>query len=170
MAMHESQRGAAAIELAFSMILLLMLFFAIISYGALFWAQQKLSHLAGEGARIAVAAHFQSQEPSSDVRDKVYTKVLAMKKDDFLLESLGGFGCALYGPGVDGDTACGEPCPVPNINHSYTTLTVCGKVHGWPLLDMMRSLTGLFGSGASQLVPEILSADAVVQLKENTEP
>src|SRR3546814_13214608 len=51
---RRAQRGVAAIEFALTVVLLLVIVFGIVSYGAMFWAQQKLSHLAGEGARYAL--------------------------------------------------------------------------------------------------------------------
>src|SRR3546814_6495926 len=51
---RRAQRGVAAIEFALSVVLLLVIVFGIVSYGAMFCAQQKLSHLAGEGARYAL--------------------------------------------------------------------------------------------------------------------
>ncbi|MBP6020561.1 MAG: pilus assembly protein [Burkholderiaceae bacterium] len=164
---QDSQRGSAAIELAFSLILLLMLFFAIVSYGALFWAQQKISHLAGEGARTAVTAHFQGIEQAVEVG---CSKVIAMQQDDFLLVSLGGFACIPSGPVPDSSgngsaraLAGVAACPF-DANYQCATIIVSGQVRGWPLLDMMRELAGVFGSDASKLLPETLSAQAVVQI------
>src|SRR3546814_17070462 len=51
---RRAQRGVAAIEFALTVVLLLVIVFGIVSYGAMFWAQQKLSHLAGEGAGYAL--------------------------------------------------------------------------------------------------------------------
>src|SRR3546814_17085725 len=51
---RRAQRGVAAIEFALTVVLLLVIVFGIVRYGAMFLAQQKLSHLAGEGARYAL--------------------------------------------------------------------------------------------------------------------
>lgn len=156
MVKQNSQQGAAAIELALTLILLLMLFFAVISYGSLFLAQQKLSHLAGEGARTAVAASFQGKS-KAEALEAGCARADYLREHDFLLASLTAEPCAISPSSQV--ASCHFAAPYP-----CATLEIKGQVSGWPLLNMMRSLAGVFTSDTSAILPEFLSAKAVVQL------
>lgn len=153
-----TQSGAAAIELAVSMLLLMMLFFAIISYGALFWAQQKLSQLAGEGGRYALASSYQGVLPEmAGVAACTHLKTLAAQ--DMLINSMGdaSFQCTSAAPAA-------TPCPT-GIECAALNLSV--DVKGWPLLNIMRALTRVF-TDDSLLIPNKLFAHSLVQIAPGT--
>lgn len=152
-----AQSGAAAIELAVSMLLLLMIFFAIISYGALFWAQQKLSQLAGEGARYALTSSYQGVSPDEAGRGAcIHLQTLAAQ--DTLITSIGAtsFRCTHSQP---------EP-PAPCKNISCAALDLRVDVKGWPLLNIMRALARIFTDSPS--LPATLSAYSLVQIAPGT--
>lgn len=80
---HE-QRGAAAVEFALIMPLLLILVFGIISYGYMLSFRQAISQGAAEGARAAAVA----QNPANQSTDAVAA----------LNEALDSYGVACAGP------------------------------------------------------------------------
>ncbi|MBD8069123.1 TadE/TadG family type IV pilus assembly protein [Bacillus sp. PS06] len=51
--MTSNQRGQATVELAFSLVILVLFLFAIIDFGRIFHAYLTLDHASREGARIA---------------------------------------------------------------------------------------------------------------------
>lgn len=152
-----AQSGVAAIELTVSMLLLMMIFFAIISYGALFWAQQKLSQLAGEGARYALTSSYQGMPPEK-AGAAACTHLQTLAAQDMLIDSMG-----------DASFRC-TPLPAPelckNAGINCTTLDLSADVKGWPLLNIMRALARVFTD--SPLIPNTLSAHSLVQIAPGT--
>ncbi|MFJ0656521.1 TadE family protein, partial [Bordetella bronchiseptica] len=61
---RRAQRGAAAVEFALVILLMLALMLGVLGYGALFWAQQKLSKAAGEGAQALLQANLRGAAAS----------------------------------------------------------------------------------------------------------
>ncbi|SIN79964.1 TadE/TadG family type IV pilus assembly protein [Halodesulfovibrio marinisediminis] len=57
-----SERGAAAIEMALMLPILLLLVFGTIEIGRFYWAKHAVVHAANEGARLAVLPDVTQQE------------------------------------------------------------------------------------------------------------
>ena len=68
-ARHDRERGAAAVEFALILPLLIMLVFGIIQFGVLFNRQQGLHAAAREGARIASLPNTNQTQIESRVTD-----------------------------------------------------------------------------------------------------
>lgn len=147
---QHNQQGAAAIEFAFSLTLLLILFFGIVSYGVLFWTQQKISHLAADGARMALVASFQGDTNGANT---ACLQVTAQAQADILLSSMSHFQC------LPDQSACPFDAMV-----SCATVTVNGTVEGWPLLEIMRGMAHVFTTDPDSLLPKTLHASAIVQI------
>src|SRR5690606_33275389 len=81
----QKQQGVAAIEFALTLTVLLMIFFGIVTFGALFWMQQKASSLAAEGARVALVKSIQGEEHPAQ---EGCLHVIALAQKDLLLQSL----------------------------------------------------------------------------------
>lgn len=152
-----AQSGVAAIELAVSMLLLMMIFFAIISYGSLFWAQQKLSQLAGEGARYALTSSYQGVPPD-EVEAAACTHLETLAARDMLITSMGGasFQCTPLLP----------PDLCKNTDIKCAALDLSVDVKGWPLLNIMRALARVFTDNPP--LPDALSAHSVIQIAPGT--
>lgn len=152
-AAHRAQRGAASIEFAFALVLLLMFLFAIVSYGALLWAQQKVTHLAAEGARSALAASFQGDAAAA--QDACSGSVLPIAVRDSVLA----------GPAQEAGFCTGSQAACTFApDATCVTIEIRMRVDGWPLLEIMRGLARVFGGDAQRLLPEQLQAKAVVQI------
>lgn len=67
---NQDQSGVAAIEFALSLMVFFLIFFGLIAFGALFWAQQKLSYAAGEGSR-AIFQEFIDHKKQQDISPKI---------------------------------------------------------------------------------------------------
>ncbi len=149
------QRGAAAIELGLTIVLLMMVLFAIITYGSLFWIQQSLAQAAGEGAR---AAFIGSQQNLPDARLQACRTA----------ERSAGW---LNPPNASTPLA---RCQIQAVACSagVAPQTLCLRItmdyrtRDWPLLATMRGLGSVFASAEQieQWVPERLVAQAVVQV------
>src|SRR5690606_4048081 len=137
-------------EFALSVLLLLMICFGIVSYGVLFWTQQKISHLAADGARMALVASFQGD---SNAANTACIQVTAQAQADILLNSMSHFQC------LPDQSAC----PFDPTAHC-ATVTVSGTVEGWPLLEMMRGMAHVFTTDPDGLLPKTLHASAIVQI------
>ncbi|WP_017524511.1 TadE/TadG family type IV pilus assembly protein [Pusillimonas noertemannii] len=150
---HSVQRGAASIEFAFALVLLLMFLFALVGYGALLWAQQKITHLAAEGARSTLAASFQGD--AAPAQDACSGSVLPIASRDALLA----------GPAQEAGFCTGSQAAcVFAPDATCATIEIRMRVEGWPLLEIMRGLARTFGGDAQRLLPELLQAKAVVQI------
>lgn len=147
---QRSQEGAAAIEFALSLTLLLMICFGIVSYGVLFWTQQKISHLAADGARMALVASFQGD---TNAASTACLQVTAQAQADILLNSMSHFQC------LPDQSACPFDPAV-----SCATVRVSGTVEGWPLLEIMRGMARVFTTDPDSLLPKTLNASAIVQI------
>lgn len=150
------QEGSAAIEFALVSSVLLALLFGVLAYGALFWVQQKVAHLAGDGARYAVAASLQgAQDPAA----AGCSHVQHLWQQDALLQSVAAnasqYVCA-YVQGACDETAPSDPCLV--------VFTVTCPVTGWPLLNALRGLAGVFTGSPDALLPSTLTARASVRV------
>lgn len=160
-----NQKGIAAIEFALSITIVLMLFFGIVTYGALFWTQQKVTQLAAEGGRYAVAASMRQIHDTDSLQLAVCTKHIELiAKDDLLLKSL-----------QTGESSNGSepsfcqltviPCPTDPEEAECAEITITANgTKDWPLMTIMRGLASVFTNEPEKLVPEKLTSRAVVQI------
>jgi len=147
------QRGAASIEFAFALVLLLMFLFAIVGYGALLWAQQKVTHLAAEGARSALAASFEGDAAAA--QGACAGSVLPIAMRDALLA----------GPAQEAGFCTGSQAACAFApDATCATVEIRMRVDGWPLLEIMRGLARVFDGDTQRLLPEQVQAKAVVQI------
>ncbi|MEI2415643.1 TadE/TadG family type IV pilus assembly protein [Orrella sp. JC864] len=149
------QRGAAAIEFGLTIVLLLMVLFAILTYGSLFWIQQSLSQAAGEGAR---AAFIGGQQSLADAQ------ALACRTAE---RSAGWLN--MPDPAPARARCRSEPiacagAPAPDL--ACFRITVDYRTEDWPLLATLRGLASVFADAQqiARWIPERLAAQAVVQV------
>lgn len=154
------QSGIAALEFALTITVMLLVVTGIVGFGALFWAQQKLSKAAGEGAQAALYA-TQAGQPLAQLQA---VACAAAQREAGLLIPAGanvlgaGDGCAVQTalcaslPNGWNPAAGDAPATCASVNLSYS-------LSNWPLVAMMSALTG-----GSNWFPTQLSARAVVQV------
>ena len=153
-AFGHGQAGAAAIEFALCIVLLMMVLFAIVTYGSLFWIKQSLSQAAGEGARAAFMA---GQQGLADAGD------LACRTAERSAGWLNRTGAAPRARCQSQAIAC-RAVAAPSAR--CLRITVEYRTDDWPLIVTMRGLATLFGQSAqwSSWVPERLASQAVVEV------
>ncbi len=150
---HARQRGAAAVEFALTITMLLVMALGIAGFGFLAWAQQRLSAMAGEGARVASLVSY--QDPAA-VGVSACRRVSHMA-DDMLLMS-----------GVD--IQCRPmslPCGWNDANgdaQQCMRLELSGDVSGWPLLRLLGSAFALLGDGQGETQGYRLRTSATIQI------
>ena len=155
----KSQRGAAAIEFAITLTVLLGLLLGMAGFGFLTWANQRLSAMAGEGARVAMVTSFDSaslQSPAS----AACTRVTDMKNDSALLS----------GVNIDCTTST-MPCPWPDVGGGATSclrVDLTGDVSGWPVLRMLGGAYAMLGGGSSGPEGYRLQTHATIQINQTT--
>lgn len=157
-----NQQGIAAIEFALSITIVLMLFFGIVTYGALFWTQQKVSQLAAEGGRYAVATSMRQTRPLLETA--VCTEhIERVAKNDLLLKSLP---TSESGNGsVPFCQLTVSPCTNGTEEPTCATITITADgTQNWPLMTIMRGLASVFTNDPDSLVPTKLTSKAVVQI------
>ncbi|OZI77931.1 TadE/TadG family type IV pilus assembly protein [Bordetella genomosp. 12] len=145
------QRGAAAIEFAITLILLLMLVVAIAGYGAWFWAQQKVTKAAGEGAQALLQTGFRTGVSSAAV-----ACVAARQEASWM-----SIQCATQLQPCSWTDAAGAAPRCARISVSY-------NANAWPLLATMNTLAAAFSS--NPWFPSTLHAWAVVQIPQDVTP
>jgi len=154
------QQGAAAIEFAFVVMLLLMLAVGLVGFGAMFWAQQKLAKAAGEGAQAAVHASVLGE---SDPVRLGQLACLGVRQEAGLLAQVHGpqaIGCTpVFASCAWRDAWGGQPLCV-QVRVAYDT-------GGWPLLALAQQAAALFPGGAAWF-PERLAAHATVQINQES--
>lgn len=148
------QQGVAAIEFAISVVILMMVFFAIVTYGSLFWIKQSLSQAAGEGARAAFVAGQQG------LADAGAVACLTAER------SAGWLNAPASAPRARCSTtpvACSALAPPSAL---CLRITMDYRTGDWPLIAVMRGVARLFGAPdqVSSWVPERLTAQAVVEV------
>lgn len=162
------QEGVAAIEFALVITTLLLICFAIVSYGMLMWAQQKVSHIAGDSTRVALQQNIQGNTGFAEAACK---HAYAMAQADGLLR--GGakalnevcITTLMYCPlGMPEGTSC-SPTKQSGY-HAYLQLTMRVKVEGLPLVNLVQSMGDFFNSDSNAWVPDTLSATSVVQIND----
>ncbi|TEA80192.1 TadE/TadG family type IV pilus assembly protein [Allopusillimonas ginsengisoli] len=146
------QQGVAAIEFGISIVIVLMFLFGIVSYGALFWAQQKVSYLAAEGGRYAVAQSFSNPTAAADSAC-IHVKKIA--EQDLLLNATSN----------SINVTCAQTT-AQCVSATCATIAVSANVSGWPLLQMMDKLIGLVPNANQVNKPSSteLTSTAVVQI------
>lgn len=146
-----AQRGVAAIEFAFSMIIMLMLVVAIIGYGAYFWAQQKVTKAAGEGVQAALQTGF------SQGKVDVNSACVAARQEAGWLD----IACTTSVSPCTWTNASGQAQRCAQVSISY-------NANNWPVLATMSSLASAFSSTA--WFPSTLTARAIVQIPQDPTP
>ncbi|NLY64854.1 MAG: pilus assembly protein [Alcaligenaceae bacterium] len=157
---QKNQQGVAAIEFALVITLLLTVCFAIVSFGMLMWAQQKVSHIAGDSARVALQ---QSIQGNTGFVDAACTHAKTMAAADFILGGL-----------VDlNDPSKNKVDCLPDFvscawdaTQSCLSLTMTVTVDGLPLVNMVQAVGNIFSNNTDGWVPEKLSATSVVKITE----
>jgi len=156
-ARDERQQGAAAIEFAISILLILLIFFGIVTYGSLFWMQQKISHLSADGARYALAESLRSSGTMLETAGKACQYIAATAEDDSLLETFSPT-CAP----AQASEACAQCIKL--------TVTITDPASIWPFLNLVKTIASLIpGSASEALVPSTLTSSATIQIF-TTEP
>ncbi len=154
------QRGAAAIEFAFTISLLLMLLAGLVGYGVLFWMQQKLTKAAGEGAQAVLIASQQGELRRAELESLACLSVRreALRFSDTNASGAQTIGCTPTFAPCTWTMAGAVAAPCVRVQVVYTPA-------GWPLMAMMRSLSQSL-SGSTSWFPSSLSASAVVQIPQ----
>jgi Flp pilus assembly protein TadG len=145
-----NQRGLAAIEFAFVMTIFLLIFVAVVGFGAMFWMQQKLSDTAGDGARAAL---YGRAEGVTNLSAAACAPVVAAFSGDAGIScNLTQQSCAW--PGTNGLT---YTCGVVVISYDVST---------WAPLAALRALIAVIPLPSSQKdwIPMRLGAQANVQI------
>jgi len=169
------QSGAAALEFALVLSLMLLLLAGLVGMGALFWARQQLASVAGDSAQAAL---WGAARAPADVDE----------------EQLRQLACASAGRSMGSDrVSCSEPddCPAaapaaPPGSEKAACVQVqvefpaCGwtgaaglaancvsvrialPAHGWPLLGMAGRLADAVGG--KDWFPDVLTARAMLQI------
>lgn len=168
------QRGAAAIEFALVITLFLVILFGVISYGSLFWVQQRLSQAAGEGARVALVL-AQDEWPYADEHGQALAPAymhevkasVARAADGWVLESNQ---LSLVRAGTPQCPGGSADCLIVSVSYASSE---------WPLIGLLGTLSGVFGGqdgcGAQNAsvdaqagqcwIPDTLHASATVRLR-----
>lgn len=151
------QQGAAAIEFAILFPIFFLIFYAIITYGLIFAAQQTLTLAAAEGARAAVRYPAQLVNGTSQLAArKEAACAMANSALDWLRKmgsGLGGTSCmdsptgnaaGIYvsSSNCTGITATGVSCVNVRVNYNYAssplTPKLLGPVLSLPTPDVLR--------------------------------
>lgn len=154
---HQAQRGVAAIEFSLILSVLLLLLYGLISFGLLFWMQQKVAHISGDIARrTALASMSGVSAPAVYGCDQLPGYVEA----DFILHSLGA-GRVVCQPLITSSPCLGEG---PG---RCATITVIADVSAWPVLKLAQGLARVAtGPQAMPAMLTSLQASAVVRIVE----
>lgn len=160
----KNQSGAAAIEFAIVFPLFFLIFYAIITYGLIFAAQQTLTLAAAEGARAAV--RYPPPQPVNTPQinaRKSAACAMANTSLDWLRKMGTGLGSTACMDSATGDAAgiyvssdacagaaaTGVSCVKVRINYNYASSPLIPK---------------LFGSLLSLPTPDVLRGAAVAQV------
>lgn len=75
--MVKNERGQATVELAFALVIFMLLLFAIVDFGRIFHAYLTIEHAGKEGARVASLG-----APDSEVFERIKTSAATLEEDD----------------------------------------------------------------------------------------
>lgn len=168
------QRGVAAIEFALVITLFLVILFAVISYGSMFWVQQRLSQAAGEGARVAIEL-AQEEWPYTDEHGAALASSYVADVKAAVFKSIQGW--SLQSNEVTLAHAGSTGCPGAAADCLTVSLTYASRE--WPLIGLLESLSGVFGgqddcqaassgqAAGNCWIPETLRASATVRLRRS---
>lgn len=150
-----TQRGAAAVEFALALPILMVLMWGLLSFGALFYTQLAVSRAAHDGARAASLI-----PPSADVVTVVRGAVIdSLAASPVAAAGQNGSYAARHGylSGLPGDTIVVSSAACDGL----TCVTV--RV-AYPYGDGVRLLPriSLPGIGLLSFIPDVLVAEAVV--------
>jgi len=143
------QRGAAAIEFALVMMVMLVLLGAIVGFGALFWMQQKLSHAAGDAARSALYA-----SQSALVSDEVVRQAACQSATQLWGAAVS---CSIERPSCGAGTAATAKCLQVRLVYNVSSWTPAASLRSFAAAIPFLS--------SSDLVPDQLAAFAKVQIR-----
>lgn len=154
------QGGAAAIEFALTITVLLMLLAGLVGYGVVFWMQQKLTKAAAEGAQAVLLAAQQGELRRAALESLACLSVRreASRFSGTDADGAQRVGCTpTFGP-CTWTMAGAVTAPCVRVQVAYDPA-------GWPLMATMRNLSQAL-SGSSAWFPSSLSANAVVQIPQ----
>ena len=156
------QKGAAAIEFAILFPIFFLIFYAVVTYGLIFAAQQTLTLAAAEGARAAVrypaaSGGGSSTNKAAQLQARLTAACASANVATVWLQRMGaGLGSAacgntvsnaaglyatsgLCGPGAASFTASSDPtkvnCVTMQVNYNYATAPLIPRLLG-PLMSL----------------------------------
>ncbi len=146
------QRGIAAVEFSLVLLMLLLLLFAILGFGALFWMQQQLASAAADGARAVAQAQYTGQTNLQQVAcmPALSTFPSSISVACVVTPST----CTWAGSG--GSTA---RCATVGLSYS---------VESWPLLGAFQALIDMVPGTSTTWIPSTLRSTAIVQISQGT--
>jgi len=163
---HNQQSGAAAVEFALTVTLIFAIFFTLLTFSAIVWGQQKISYLAAEGGRYAVAESALGTSPE-DLENKVCSYLHTATASDAVLSHLDdGASISSISCSVKAEEAV---CPVNGTGSLLCAeIVIEFNMTAWPLLNMLKNaaigLSRIGGSSAGNILPSSLESKAVVQI------
>jgi Flp pilus assembly protein TadG len=141
------------IEFAFMLTGLMLIFTAIVGYGAMFWTQQQLAAAAGEGARAGLKASYAGRPDVQAVACAAAKSILGADTSVQCNGTATPFACAWAGAG-------GATVGCIEVSLSY-------DVAQWPLLQSFKNLLKFAaGASAESLIPSRLTARATLQITQ----
>lgn len=143
------QHGAAAIEFALVMMVMLVLLGGIVGYGALFWMQQKLSHAAGDAARSALYA-----SQSALVSDEVVRQAACQNATQLWGAAVS---CSIERPSCGAGAGAAARCLQVRLVYNVSSWT--------PAASLRSFAAAIPFISSSELVPDQLAAFAKVQIR-----
>lgn len=162
------QRGAAAIEFALVISLMLMLLAGLVGLGAVFWAKQRLAGVASQSAQAALWGAARAQ-PRDDVvrlacdsagREMGPDRVSCSPPYDDCPVADEAAGAACIQVQVD-FPECGWGL-APGVPAACVRVRIAMAEQGWPLIGMARSLAD--AAGVSDWLPDVLTVRALLQI------
>lgn len=156
---QKNQQGIAAIEFGLLITLMLIMCAAIASFGVLMWTQQKVSHIAGDSARVALLRSIEGNEDPGKV---ACSYALNIAENDWLLR------VALEEPDLQEEFCNPDDtvsCP-GGIGGKCLKLTMTVTVSGLPLVNMLQVLGKVISNKTDGWMPEKLSATSVVKITD----
>ncbi|HVW31055.1 MAG TPA: TadE/TadG family type IV pilus assembly protein [Acidimicrobiia bacterium] len=125
---HRDQRGAALVEFAIAVVVLLMLLFGIIEYGYALSFKQGLTQASAEGARAAAVA---STGTAATAAQAAVTKSVAAFNKTC---GTGGLTCTYSTLAADTGCAVGTSCIRVQVSYDYNHYPLMPKFPGLGLL------------------------------------
>ena len=159
------ERGAAALEFAILLPLLLLILFEVISWAYMFSFRQTLSQAASEGARAAVGGSTTltcGNDPSTFTTSGCPAQYAAAKAIENALDQYG-MTCVATVPTGSDQVQCSIPAPTTcagDATHTCIRVTVSYPYRSKPLLSGMPSAIPPF----SLVLPPDLSFTSVVEV------